>query len=205
MTTKIEYKVIVEAEPYSSVLPTGTVTVKASTGEQCQISVPGSDTCQIETWNSEGLRTVRATFDANANYTSSQSDLLQYVIKKYSTVTVATVVPSTVLIDQPVLFTVTVMPGINSGNDVPTGKVYVYAGDGLGSDSCEVILGKYADGTTAPANRGSCSLTFTREAKGATAHAVSAQYQGDALFVSSQTVVTEPPRLSQLTGRRPRP
>ncbi len=179
VTTPIEYKVRVEAEPYSLVLPTGTVTVRASTGEQCQISVPGNDSCQIETWNTEGLRSVQATFDANENYTLSQSTTLSYVVKKNSSVTTVTATPSSVVIDRSVTFNVSVTSQVASGTEIPTGIVMVYAG----TQNCIVTLGKEWDGIT-PAlnpNEGSCRMTFTKAAS----LAVTAQYQGDTLFVGS--------------------
>jgi hypothetical protein len=154
-----------------TLVPSGAVTIKASSGQTCLGAAP-SGSCSL-TFATAGTRTITATYPGDANFTASASARVSEVIKKSpSTTTVATsLTPSSV--GESVTFTATVS---STGGAIPDGETVTFK---IGA----VILG------TATTTGGLASFTTSSLAAGT--HTITAQYAGDAAFATSSGTVKQ--------------
>jgi hypothetical protein len=146
--------------------PTGTVTVKANTGESCEASLPanGKGSCSL-LFITSGARELTASYSGDSgNLASVSSPVTQNTTSPTST-TITKQDPDPVTVGKAVTvhFSVTAVDGTKHTN--PTGSVTVNASTG---ESCT--------GTMGNGGKGSCQLTFSA----AGSSKLTARYAGDA-------------------------
>jgi hypothetical protein len=159
----------------SSPVPTGNVTVTASTGESCSSALSaGAGSCPL-TFQTSGARTLTASYPGDVNFTGSASSPLGQTVNHGTTTTALSASPNPSGLGQQVTmsFSVTGSPS----SPAPTGSVTVTASTG---ESCTSTLG---------AGAGSCPVTFTT----AGTRTITATYAGDSNFTGS----TSSPAISQ--------
>jgi len=144
--------------------PSGTVTVKASTGESCTGAAP-SGSCPL-IFTTLGSHNINATYSGDANFQSSTSSSVAVGIVKASTATSLSRSPNPALVGQKVTLKFNVIPEAGT-TATPSGSVTVKASTG---ESC-----------SGSAPSGSCSLTFTTPAT----RSITATYSGDGDFNGS--------------------
>jgi len=161
----------VTAQAGVSVTPSGTVTVKANTGENCTGSAP-SGSCAL-TFPSAVTRTITASYAGDSNFTGSVSAGVSEIIRKNATTTTvaSSLNPST--IGQSVTFTATIS---SSGGAIPDGENVTFK-----------------DGATVLGTRTTASgqASFTSSSLAAGSHTISATYGGDAKFAASSGTVKQ--------------
>jgi hypothetical protein len=154
-----------------SLVPSGTVTAKANTGETCTTTAPYG-ICSL-TFTTAGSRTIGATYNGDANFLASTAIRTLQAVKKYaSTTTVASSLnPSTV--GQAVTFTASVS---STGPAIPDGETITFK---YGT----TVLG------TAPTTSGSASITVSTLPAGS--DSIVAAYAGDVDFAASSGAVKQ--------------
>jgi hypothetical protein len=162
---------VVSPQAGVSLMPSGMVTVKANTGENCTASAP-SGLCSL-TFAGAATRSIGATYPGDANFIASASARVSEVVKKNpSTTTVVTsLTPSS--IGQAVTFTATVA---STGGAIPGGESVTFK-DGA------TILGT---GTTIGSQ-----ASFTTGSLAAGTHTITATYGGDLTFAASSGSVKQ--------------
>jgi len=167
----VQYTVVATAPGNGT--PTGGVTV--SDGVDSCTGTVGAGQCLI-TLNTNGSRTLTATYAGDSNFTGSQSAGEPHTVTGIATTTTITSdTPDPSLVGQTVNVHYSVLPA--SGSGTPTGNVTVSDG----TLSC-----------TASVAAGQCSLTFTS----AGAKSLTATYAGDSSFNAS-TSATEPHQVNK--------
>ncbi|MGA6153513.1 Ig-like domain-containing protein [Stenotrophomonas sp. NPDC087984] len=174
--------------PLGTGTPTGTVTFVVSGGPTLTGTLSGGTASVTASGLSGGTHIVTATYNGDANFTSSTGTTAVLVIPA-STTTTVTSAPDPSTLGQPVTFTATVTPvapgaGIPPGDGTPTGLVTFILTNGV--DTITTI-------STVDAN----GFAFLERALTAGNWDVSAVYEGDANFGASGVseyiqVVTEP-------------
>ena len=130
-----------------SVLPSGTITVLASTGENanCSLNASAIAVCTL-TFTAEGVRTLTATYNGDTNFASSTSVPASHTVNKITpVVTIAGGYTNPTTVGTPTSFTFTV----SASSGTPDGSVEIEANSG------ETCSGTLTSGT------GSCSIVFT--------------------------------------------
>ncbi|HEV2398524.1 MAG TPA: Ig-like domain repeat protein [Candidatus Sulfotelmatobacter sp.] len=158
-------------------VPTGTVTVKASTGESCSQSV-AAGSCSL-TFNTTGTRTVTASYSGDTNYlASSTTTSVQVNVGDFSIS--ATPATETISSGHQAIYTITVMPIAGL-----TGSVNLSCSGAPANASCSVspsvdnLQGSPVTSTVTlnsnkNVNHGTFTLTFTGTyANGTLAHSTS--------------------------------
>jgi hypothetical protein len=158
-----------------SLIPSGMVTVKASTGQSCTASAP-SGSCML-TFTTAGSRTLTAKYPGDSNFTGSTSISFGEAVKKYPTTTAVATSGSPSTIGQAVTFTATISTP-SGGGPVPDGETVTFKRSGTTTPlGTAITSGGHATFTTST-TPGSAYLpagTFT----------ISATYSGDVTFAAS--------------------
>lgn len=158
-----------------SLIPSGVVTVKASTGQSCTASAP-SGSCML-TFTTAGTRTLTAKYPGDSNFTGSTSISFGEAVKKYPTTTAVATSGSPSTIGQAVTFTATISTP-SGGGPVPDGETVTFKRSGTTTPlGTAITSGGHATFTTST-TPGSAYLpagTFT----------ISATYSGDVTFAAS--------------------
>jgi hypothetical protein len=142
--------------------PTGSVAITGA-DTNCTITLAGGSGSCNAVFNSEGAKTLTATYSGDANYLAS-AGTAGHTVKNATTTTITADAPDPSTPGAAVAVSVTV----SGGGTVPTGTVNITGADG----NCAVTL---------VAGSGSCNVTFNT----AGARTLSATYNGDALNLGS--------------------
>ncbi|MER8160168.1 Ig-like domain-containing protein [Streptomyces sp. NPDC094472] len=155
--------------PLGAGTPTGTVTFVVSGGPTLNGTLSGGTASVTASGLSGGTHIVTATYNGDANFTSSTGTTAVLVIPA-STTTTVTSAPDPSTLGQPVTFAATVAP-VAPGTGVPGGTVtFVIGGSGGGT-------------FTQPLSGGTATLTLST--LGAGTHAVVVIYSGSTDFLPS--------------------
>lgn len=167
----VAISVLVTPQSGVSLTPSGTITVKANTGETCTIAAP-SGSCSL-TFATAATRSIGATYPGDANFIASAAVKVSEPVTKYaSTTTVASSLnPSNV--GQAVAFTATVS---STGGPIPDGETVTFK-------YSTTVLG------TATTTGGSASITVSTLPAGS--DSVVATYAGDVDFAASSGSVKQ--------------
>lgn len=153
---------VVPAAPDANIpSPTGSVTVKASTGETCTVypidTLLGTGNCYI-TFTSTGPRTVTGSYLGDTYYNVSQSLAIPIdVTLSPTTIETSFSVPSSAVVGDKLPVSVVVKPVPTTNPSDPEGTVKI--SNNLGED-CTITL-QTSPSSTTEFSTGSCSLTFT--------------------------------------------
>jgi len=159
-------------------MPTGTVTVTDGTGATCTATLtagtPSTGSCTLVS-TTAGTKTLTATYNGDANFTTSTSAGVAHTVSPAATTTALASSSNPSVFGQPVAFTATVAP-VAPGTGTPTGTVQ-FVVDGVNFGTPVALAGGVATSTA------TSSLS-------AGSHTVSATYSGDANFVTSTGTLT---------------
>jgi hypothetical protein len=171
-TITANFQVNANAPNTGTPVPTGTVTVKNSTGGSCTGTLSnGAGSCNLVVGNT-GTSMLSGTYSGDGNYLGSSSGQTPGpVVGKANTATTITTSPGTTVVGQPYSVNVKVAPAYSG---VPSGTVA--ASDG--TNSCTITLSSGA---------GSCSLVSAAAGSGT----VTGTYGGDSNFNNSSGTTTQ--------------
>ncbi|MGB8013357.1 MAG: choice-of-anchor tandem repeat GloVer-containing protein [Terriglobales bacterium] len=146
-------------------LPTGTVTVNASTGESClaPLSASGKGSCQLM-FLSAGTRTLTATYSGDAKDQSSVSGVATQTVVNLTNTVITKTIPDRARVGENVRVDFSVDANYPAKHTKPSGSVTVNASTG---ESCT--------GTVSHGGIGKCELTFSS----AGTRTLTATYAGD--------------------------
>jgi hypothetical protein len=131
-TVSFEYSVVPKTT--STINPTGTVVVTASTAETCS-GLVSDGRCNI-IFKSQGNRTIVATYQGDDNFVSSSSPALSYTVSKADTdTTLESGLPTTAYVGQSITVKVKVA-SVPTTLTAPTGSALVSAG----TDQCTATI-----------------------------------------------------------------
>lgn len=163
--------VVVSPTSVVSLTPSGSISVKANTGESCTAAAP-SGYCSL-TFATAGSRLIGASYPGDANFIASAAVRASQSVKKYASTTTVTSSLNPSMVGQAVTFTASVS---STGGPIPDGETITFK---YGT----TVLG------TATTATGSASLTVSTLPAGS--DSIVAAYPGDVDFAASSTVVKQ--------------
>ena len=148
--------------------PTGTVTFVLGDGTTLTSTVSGGLAVVTHSYTTAGSYPVTATYNGNANFTSSSGPATQIVNRAFTT-TSLTPSPAPSVVGQSVTFTATVS-AVSPGSGTPSGTVTFNFGDGSAVATASLV-----GGVATIAHTYTTAATFT----------ATATYNGDTNFITS--------------------
>ena len=177
---QVTFQVRVRANTLAALRPDGSFAVRlANDTDLCSgvLNASSEGSCTY-TFNSSGVRSIKAVYLGAADYAGSTSGTGTHNVDNSDTVTAVTISPSPSVLNQQVTVSVSVSPS-GSGGGTPSGSVAVTATRSGSTKSCNIA--------SLTAGSGSCNLTLDSVGT----WTVNAVYAGDASFNGSSKSATQ--------------
>lgn len=193
----VTFTATVAAGISGSTSPTGAVSFSYTVGGGSQVSLcPSVTVSTLGTITTAtctaalpalGTYTVTAAYSGDANFKAGSGTFLQSVSGTATTTSVVAS-PSPSAVNQPVLFTATVVPSV-AGSTNPTGVVaFTYI---LNGGSPVTLCGAASVTTVAGVTKATCTAPLPSAASSSAPYTITARYSGDANFSASSNIVTQ--------------